>query len=237
MAKSPLILLIDGHALIFVAYNALKVPMTLASTGEPIGAVYGFMNSFLRIISDFQPTHCAIAFDRREPTFRHELFDQYKANRPPTPEDLPAQVDLVKEMMRAFEVPIFDAKGFEADDVLGTLSHQSDNSDMDSVIVTVDTDTLQLVSNKTRVYISTAFNRKIYDIEEVCKRYDGLTPEIVPDIKGLQGDTSDNIPGVPGVGIKTALKLLKQYATIDGVYENIDYSNHERIRNLLIKNS
>ena len=236
MAKSPLILLIDGHALIFVAYNALKVPMTLASTGEPIGAVYGFMNSFLRIISDFQPTHCAIAFDRREPTFRHELFDQYKANRPPTPEDLPAQVDLVKEMMRAFEVPIFDAKGFEADDVLGTLSHQSDNSDMDSVIVTVDTDTLQLVSNKTRVYISTAFNRKIYDIEEVCKRYDGLTPEIVPDIKGLQGDTSDNIPGVPGVGIKTALKLLKQYATIDGVYENIDNVVPERIRNLLIEN-
>ena len=236
MAKSPLILLIDGHALIFVAYNALKVPMTHASTGEPIGAVYGFMNSFLRIISDFQPTHCAIAFDRREPTFRHELFDQYKANRPPTPEDLPAQVDLVKEMMRAFEVPIFDAKGFEADDVLGTLSHQSDNSDMDSVIVTVDTDTLQLVSNKTRVYISTAFNRKIYDIEEVCKRYDGLTPEIVPDIKGLQGDTSDNIPGVPGVGIKTALKLLKQYATIDGVYENIDNVVPERIRNLLIEN-
>tara|TARA_Y100000590_G_scaffold228669_1_gene258010 strand:+ start:15841 stop:18639 length:2799 start_codon:yes stop_codon:yes gene_type:complete len=236
MANSPLILLIDGHALIFVAYNALKMPMTLSSTGEPIGAVYGFMNSFLRIISDFQPTHCAIAFDRREPTFRHDLFDQYKANRPPTPEDLPAQVELVKGLMKAFKVPIFDAKGFEADDVLGTLCSQSDDSNLDSVIVTVDTDTLQLVSNKTKVYISTAFNRKIYDIEEVNKRYDGLSPELVPDIKGLQGDTSDNIPGVPGIGIKTALKLLKQYKTIDGVYENISDVAPERIKNLLIKN-
>ena len=236
MAKSPLILLIDGHALIFVAYNALKMPMTLASTGEPIGAVYGFLNSFLRIISDFQPTHCAIAFDRREPTFRHEMFDQYKATRPPTPEDLPAQIELVKKMMSAFNVPIFDSKGFEADDVLGTLSSQCDNSGIDSLIVTVDSDTLQLVSDKTRVYISTAFNRKIYNIEEVSKRYDGLTPEIVPDIKGLQGDSSDNIPGVPGVGIKTALKLLKQYATIEGVYKNIDEVVPERIRNLLIQN-
>ena len=234
--KSPLILLIDGHALIFVAYNALKIPMTLSSTGEPIAAVYGFINSFLRIISDFHPTHCAIAFDRREPTFRHELFEDYKANRPPTPEDLPRQIELVKEMMAVFNIPMYDSKGYEADDVLGTLSSQSENSGIDSLIVTVDTDTLQLVSNKTKVYISTAFNRKIYDIEEVSKRYEGLKPEIVPDIKGLQGDTSDNIPGVPGVGIKTALKLLKQYATVEGVYENIDEVIPERIRNLLIQN-
>ena len=236
MAKRPLILLIDGHALVFVAYHALKMPMSLASTGEPIGAVYGFINSFLRIISDFKPSHCAIAFDRREPTFRHKLFDQYKANRPPTPEDLPKQIELIKKLMNAFSIPIYDSKGYEADDVLGTLSSQSDHFGMDSLIVTVDTDILQLVSNNTKVYISTAFNRKIYDIEEVSKRYEGLKPEIVPDIKGLQGDASDNIPGVPGVGIKTALKLLKQYSTVEGIYENIDEVIPERIQNLLLQN-
>jgi len=236
MAKRPLILLIDGHALVFVAYHAIKMPMNLPSTGEPIGAVYGFINSFLRIISDFEPSHCAIAFDRREPTFRHELFDQYKANRPPTPEDLPKQIDLIKKLMHVFNIPIYDSKGYEADDVLGTLSSQSERFGMDSLIVTVDSDTLQLVSKNTKVYISTAFNRKTYDIEEVSKRYDGLKPEIVPDIKGLQGDASDNIPGVPGIGIKTALKLLKQYSTIEGIYENINEVTPERIQNLLLQN-
>lgn len=234
--RQSLLLLIDGHALVFVAYNVFKMPMSLASTGEPIGAVYGFMNSFLKIISDFEPTHCAIAFDRPEPTFRHKLFHQYKANRPPTPPDIPSQVELVKKLMSAFKIPVYDAKGYEADDVLGTLCAQSEKAGIDSVIVTVDTDILQLVSNKTRVYISTAFNRKIYDLEAVANRYEGLHPEIVPDIKGLQGDSSDNIPGVPGVGIKTALKLLKEYKTVEQLYENIDRVTPQRIQQLLITN-
>ncbi len=220
--RAPLLLLIDGHALVFVAYYALKELMTVRSTGEPIGAVYGFLNSFIKTVSDFQPTHCVVAFDPPGPTFRHEHYAEYKAHRPPTPPDLPGQVARVKEMLGAFSIPIVEVAGFEGDDVLGTLADQAERQGMDNVILTVDTDALQLVSPRTRVYVSTVFNRKVYDVGAVEARYDGLGPHVVADIKGLEGDTSDNIPGVPGVGRKTAIKLLKQFGTVEGIYEHID---------------
>ncbi len=220
--RRPLLLLIDGHALVFVAYYALKEPMTVRSTGEPIGAVYGFLNSFIKTIADFEPTHCVVAFDPPGPTFRHEHFSDYKAHRPPTPPDLPGQVVRIKEMLGTFDIPIVEAPGFEGDDVLGTLASQSEAEGMDTLILTVDTDALQLVSPHTRVYVSTAFNRKVYDVATVEARYDGLGPDRVADIKGLEGDTSDNIPGVRGVGRKTAIKLLTQFGTVEGIYEHID---------------
>jgi DNA polymerase I len=220
--RRPLLLLIDGHALVFVAYFALREPMTVRSTGEPIGAVYGFLNSFIKTITDFAPSHCVVAFDPPGPTFRHEHYDEYKAHRPPTPPDLPGQVTRVKEMLGAFDIPIVEVPGFEGDDVLGTLSAQAEAQDVDTVILTVDTDTLQLVSPHTRVYVSTAFNRKVYDVAAVEARYDGLGPDRVADIKGLEGDTSDNIPGVRGVGRKTAIKLLHQFGTVEGIYEHLD---------------
>jgi DNA polymerase-1 len=220
--RPPLLLLIDGHALVFVAYFALREPMTVRATGEPIGAVYGFLNSFIKTVTDFGPSHCVVAFDPPGPTFRHDHYSEYKAHRPPTPPDLPGQIDRVKEMLRAFDIPIVEAPGFEGDDVLGTLSAQAEAKGVDTVIMTVDTDALQLVSPQTRVYVSTAFNRKVYDVAAVEARYDGLGPDRVADIKGLEGDTSDNIPGVRGVGRKTAIKLLHQFGTVEGIYEHLD---------------
>lgn len=220
--RAPLLLLIDGHALVYVAYNALKEPMTVRGTGEPIGAVYGFLNSFIKTVNDFQPSHCVVAFDPPGPTFRHEHFAEYKAHRPPTPPDLPGQIDRVKQMMAAFDIPIVEAPGFEGDDVLGTLSQQAEDQGIQSLILTVDTDALQLVSPHTRVYVSTVFNKKVFDVEAVEARYEGLGPDRVADIKGLEGDTSDNIPGVAGVGRKTAIKLLTRFGTVEGIYEHID---------------
>jgi DNA polymerase-1 len=220
--RRPLLLLIDGHALVFVAYFALREPMTVRSTGEPIGAVYGFLNSFIKTVADFKPSHCVVAFDPPGPTFRHDHYSEYKAHRPPTPPDLPGQIDRVKEMLGAFDIPIVELPGFEGDDVLGTLSAQAEAQDVDTVIMTVDTDALQLVSPHTRVYVSTAFNRKVYDVAAVEARYDGLGPDRVAEIKGLEGDTSDNIPGVRGVGRKTAIKLLHQFGTVEGIYEHLD---------------
>ncbi len=221
-APRPLLLLVDGHALVFVAYNALKEPMTVRSTGEPIGAVYGFANSFLKTLSDFRPTHCAVAFDPPGPTFRHDHFPEYKAHRPPTPPDLPAQVDKVKEFVSAFGIPIYEKAGYEADDVIGTLSLQAEERDIDTLILTVDTDALQLVSERTRVYVSTSFNKRVFDVDAVRNRYEGLGPDLVADIKGLEGDKSDNVPGVPGVGRKTAIKLLTEFGSVEGIYERIE---------------
>ena len=220
--RPPLLLIIDGHALVYVAYHAIKEPMTVRSTGEPIGAVYGFLNSFIKTLSDFKPTHCVVAFDPPGPTFRHRRFADYKAHRPPTPPDLPGQIQRVKEMMEAFAIPLVEKEGFEADDVLGTLAAQAEERGIDTLILTVDTDALQLVSAHTRVYVSTAFNRKVYDVAAVEARYEGLGPDRVADIKGLEGDTSDNIPGVPGVGRKTAIKLLTLFGTVEGIYDHID---------------
>ena len=221
-APDPLLLLVDGHALVFVAYNALKEPMTVRSTGEPIGAVYGFANSFLKTLSDFRPTHCAVAFDPPGPTFRHDYYPDYKAHRPPTPPDLPAQVERVKQLIGAFGIPIYELEGYEADDVIGTISRQAEECGIDTLILTVDTDALQLVSKRTRVYVSTAFNRRVFDIDAVRDRYEGLGPDRVADIKGLEGDKSDNVPGVPGVGRKTAIKLLTEFGSVEGIYERIE---------------
>ena len=228
--RPPLLLLIDGHALIFVAYTAMREPMTVRSTGEPVGAVYGFANSLIKTLSDFQPTHCAVAFDPPGPTFRHERYAGYKAHRPPTPPDLPGQIERVRQMVRAFGFPVYEQAGFEADDVLGTLCRQAEEQDVDSLILTVDTDALQLVSERTRVYVSTAFNRRVYDPGEVRERYGGLGPEAVADIKGLEGDKSDNIPGVAGVGRKTAIKLLAEFGSVEGIYERIEEVAPERLR-------
>ncbi len=219
---APLLLLVDGHALAFVAYNALREPMTVRSTGEPVGAVYGFANSLLKTISDFRPTHCMVAFDPPGPTFRHESYPDYKAHRPPTPPDLHLQVERIRQLVGASGLPMPELAGYEADDVLGTLSLRAEEAGVDTLILTVDTDALQLVSPRTRVYVSTAFNRKVYDVDAVRKRYDGLGPEVVVDIKGLEGDKSDNIPGVAGVGRKTAIRLLTEFGTIEGIYERID---------------
>lgn len=235
--RKPLLLLIDGHAMVYRAWYAIQQPMNVSTTGEEVRGVYGFLNTFLRTLADWDPTHCAISFDLSKPTFRHKVFDEYKAQRPPSPPELRAQFPHVRKIMEAFGVPIFEQEGYEADDVLGTLCRIADEKGIETILVTGDTDELQLVSSRVRVLLTHGASKKnIYGIEEVRQRYEGLGPDLVADIKALQGDPSDNIPGVPGVGKKTAIRLLSDYGSIEGIYQNLNKVTPPRIQQSLREN-
>ena len=238
LKEKPLLILMDGHALVHRAWHAMiEQPLNVSSTGEDVRAVYGFLNAFLRSLSDLTPTHCAIAFDLPAPTFRHIEFKEYKAQRPPTPPELRGQFDRVRQLMKAFDVPIFEVEGFEADDVLGTLCRQAEQQEIETLVLTGDTDTLQLVSPWVRVLLSYSVQKRtIYDVTAVRERYGGLGPEAVADIKALQGDTSDNIPGVPGVGAKTAIKLVSEFGSVEGIYESLAQVTPPRIQKNLEDN-
>ena len=235
--RKPLLLLMDGHAMVYRAFHAIPEPLNVSKTGEEVRAVYGFLNAFLRALLDWNPTHCAIAFDLPVPTFRHKEFAEYKAQRPPPPPELRPQFARVKDFMTAFGVPIFDKAGFEADDVLGSLCRQAEEQQVDTVVLSGDSDLLQLVSPYVKVVLSYSVQRTtVYDVEKVEERYGGLGPETVPDIKALTGDSSDNIPGVPGVGSKTAVKLLNQFASLDGIFERLDEVSPPRAQQSLRDN-
>ena len=237
MDNQKLLMLIDGHALVYRAWYAIPNPLTIPSTGQDVRGVYGFINSFIKSITEWHPSHCAIAFDLPTPTFRHTQYPAYKAQRPESPEDLRAQFPWIKKLMQVFSIPIFEAEGYEADDILGTLSNQAQAQNIQTIILTGDTDTLQLVSPFTRVVLNRGIqDRTIYDIEAVENRYGGLKPWQQPDVKGLQGDPSDNIPGVPGIGVKTAIKLIQEFESIDNLYNNIEKVTPQRIKNLLSAN-
>ena len=219
----PLLMLMDGHALVHRAWHAIREPLTVSATGEDVRGVYGFVNSFIRSLQDWEPTHCAIAFDLPAPTFRHERYKDYKAHRPPTPPELRSQFERVRQLIDAFEVPVYQCEGYEADDVLGTLCRQAEEQEIETVILTGDSDTLQLVSPWVRVFMSSSVQQaKVYDVAGVKDRYGGLGPEAVADIKALQGDSSDNIPGVPGVGVKTAVNLVSKFGDIEEIIAHVD---------------
>ena len=235
--NKSLLILIDGHALIHRAFHAIQQPLTISTSGEDVRGVYGFTNAFIRALSELKPTHVAITFDLSAPTFRHKMFDEYKAHRPPTPPELRTQFDRVRQVMSTFEVPIYELEGFEADDLLGTLSHQAEETNLSTVILTGDSDTLQLVSGTTRVFMNSSFQKSsIYDINAVKERYGGLGPEFVSEIKALQGDSSDNIPGIPGIGIKTAIKLLSDFGSIQGIYDHLEEVTPPRAKKNLAEN-
>lgn len=224
MAKEekPLLLLFDGNALVHRAFHALP-PLTQPMTGELVNAVYGFASTLLKVFADFKPTHWAVAFDRPTPTFRHEMFEEYKAQRPATPEELKSQIKKVHQLVEAFHIPVFEIDGFEADDVLGTLSKQADEQGIETIIVTGDNDMLQTVLPRVKALAPRrSFTDTIlYDEEAVEQKY-GIKPEQLPDLKALVGDVSDNIPGVPGVGEKTATKLLQQYGSLQRIYDHLE---------------
>lgn len=230
----PVLILFDGHALIHRAFHALP-PLNTSKTGEPTGAVYGFVRMLLKAVQEFQPTHWAIAFDRSTPTFRHVLFEEYKAQRPKAPDELIAQIGRVKEIVEALNIPAFELDGYEADDILGTLVDRANEQGLDVLIMTGDADTMQLVSPNTRVLVpQKAFGDvTLYDEAAVQQRY-GVRPAQIPDFKGLKGDPSDNISGVPGIGDKTAKLLLEQFGSIEGIYEHIDEVTPDRIREALL---
>lgn len=223
MEERSVLMLLDGHALVHRAWHAIQQPLNVSSTGEDVSAVFVFLNSFIRSVQDWKPTHCAVAFDLPAPTFRHVRFREYKAHRPPTPPELRSQFDRVRQLVEAFGIPVYQCEGYEADDVLGTLCRQAEEQDVDTIILTGDTDTLQLVSPRVRVSLaSSAQKLSLYDVAGVQERYDGLGPDAVADIKALQGDSSDNIPGVPGIGIKTAITLVRQFGDVEQIIAHVD---------------
>jgi DNA polymerase-1 len=235
-AQRPLLMVMDGHAMVYRAWFALQSarPMTVRQTGEDVRGVYSFTTTFFKTLNNLKPTHVAIVFDPPGKTFRDERYDEYKAGRPPAPSELIQNLGRVKEVMKAFDVPIFQVDGYEADDVLGTIAHEVEAQGVDTIIVTGDSDTLQLVTEHTKVLLTTGFgDTKVYDVARVKERYDGLEPDQQRDVKALTGDTSDNIPGVPGVGIKTAVKLIQQFGSAENMLERLDEITPPRIQGLV----
>ena len=223
--REPLLMIMDGHAMVHRSFRAISTQrhLTVNATGEDVTGVYGFANVFLRALNEWNPAYCAIAFDLSAPTFRHKQFPEYKGQREATPEELRPQFGRVKQLMASFGVPVFELEGWEADDVIGTLAAQAEKIGMDSVILTGDRDTFQLISPKVRVDLASSIqDRKVYDEAALMERYSGLTAAQQTDFKALLGDTSDNIPGVPKVGEKTAITLLNDYQNLEGIYEHLE---------------
>ena len=215
MAQNNRLLLIDANSIVHRAYHAL--PNLMTSKGEHTGAIYGFLTIFLRIVAELSPTHVAAAFDLKAPTFRHRLYAPYKGTRKPMDAELAEQFEPLKELLALMRVPVVSKEGYEADDILGTLSAHTDD---DTVILTGDRDSFQLVSPTTRIYWTKKGVSDVEVIDLARLAADGFTPQSFIDYKALRGDPSDNIPGVPGVGEKTAKALLEQYKTLDEVLDH-----------------
>jgi DNA polymerase-1 len=212
--------LIDGNSLINRAFYALP-PLTNAA-GQPTNAVYGLTNMLLRLMEDYSPDQILVAFDLSGPTFRHEQFEEYKAHRTGMPDDLRSQIPVMKELLDKMGIRRIELQGYEADDLLGTAAKQGEREGCKVFVVTGDRDAFQLISPQTAVLFTKRgiTETELVDEEKLLKDY-GVTPSQVIDLKGLMGDSSDNIPGVPGIGEKTALKLLASYKSIEGVYANL----------------
>ena len=230
---TPTLLLIDGHSLAYRAY--FSFPANLTFEGKPINAVFGFASMLMSVIEKCKPTHLAVCFDRKEPTFRHDFYEAYKGHRAPAPDDFVVQMPILEAIVSRLGVCRLDHVGYEADDLLGTLSRMADEQEMKTLILTGDRDSFQLVS----AHVHVLMNRRgvseldLFDPEAVKEKYQ-LVPEQLIDLKALQGDASDNIPGVKGIGEKSASKLMIQYGSLDAVYANIDDVKPDRVRNALM---
>lgn len=222
--KRKTLVLIDGHAIIHRAFHAVPEGLS-TSKGEVVNATFGFTSILIKALTDLKikPDYLAVTFDRPTPTFRHEQYAAYKAHRPTLPETMRPQFGRVREVVEAFNIPIYEKDGYEADDVLGTLSVQATQLGVDTIIFTGDMDTLQLVNDHVHALVAKrGISEAVeYDEAAVIARY-GFPPEKLPDFKGLVGDTSDNIPGVPGIGEKTASKLIADYGDLEGILAHLD---------------
>lgn len=219
--KKEKFVIIDGNSLANRAFYA--IPLLSNSKGIITNAAYGFTNMLMKIFADEKPDYLAVAFDKGRVVFRHEEFVQYKAHRKGMPDELRPQMDLIKDILQAMNVAIYEQEGYEADDLIGTMVKWAEEHNWENLIVTGDRDALQLVSEKTRVLLTRKgiSEMEVFDLQAIKDKY-SLTPEQIIDLKGLMGDASDNIPGVPGVGEKTALKLLAQYGSIENIFNNLD---------------
>ena len=228
MEKSPkTLVLLDSHAIIHRAYHAL--PDFVSSKGQPTGALYGIVTMLLKIITDLKPDYIVACYDLPQKTFRHEAYDAYKAGRAKTDDALVEQIIFSREIFKAFNIPIYDAPGFEADDILGTIATHIHNEKLSVIIASGDMDTLQLVhGNHIKVFtLKKGINDTIlYDEKAVVERF-GFKPKLLPDYKGLRGDPSDNIIGIKGIGEKTAETLIKNFGTIESIYKKLKAKNGE----------
>lgn len=221
MSDARKLVLIDANGLVYRAFFAL--PYFTTSKGRPTNAVYGFTNMLLKILDEEQPGFIAAAFDKAAPTFRHTQFKEYKATRQRMPDDLRPQIQTTKEILEALGIPIFEVAGYEADDVLGTMARRAAGERFEVLIVTGDLDMLQLIETNIRVMVTSRgiSETTVYDREKFLSRF-SFDPARLPDYKGLKGDTTDNIPGVPGVGDKTAAQLIQQFGAVEDLFEHLD---------------
>jgi DNA polymerase-1 len=228
--KNPSLYLIDGNSYVYRAFYAIRGLTT--SSGLPTNAVFGFVNMLLKVIKDKSPDLLAIAFDPKGPTRRHIEYKEYKAHRPPMPKDLIPQIPFIHKLVEAFRIPVFMIEGQEADDVIATLARKAETDGMHVTIVTGDKDILQLVGPHIRVYDT--LKEKVYGPKDVEERY-GVPPDRMVEIMGLMGDAADNIPGIPGIGEKTAQALIKQYGTIDNLLAHRHEISKPKLKQSLIE--
>jgi len=228
------LVLIDGNSIMNRAfYGIMGSKMLMTEDGTYTNAVYGFLAILFKIYEDLNPEYMAVAFDLKAPTARHKMYEGYKANRHGMPDELAAQMPIIKEVLRNMNITIIEKEGYEADDVLGTLSIRGEKEGLDVTILSGDRDTFQLTSDKITVRIPRTKMGKTevedFDKTKIIETY-GLEPKQLIEVKGLQGDTSDNIPGVPGVGEKTALSIIKEYGSIENLYKELEEGKAETIK-------
>ncbi len=230
------LMIIDGHSILNRAF--FGIPTLTDSKGRHTNAVYGFLNILFKLIEDHKPGYLAVAFDEHVPTFRHEIYKDYKGTRKPMMPELKEQVPLMKEMLKAMDVPVFSIPGIEADDILGTISRKATEKGIPVYIISGDRDLLQLATDTVRVCIpktkATGTEVEYYYADDVREKY-GVSPIEFIDMKAIMGDSSDNIPGVAGIGEKGASKLIGEFHSIENIYDHIEDVKPERTKKLLIE--
>ncbi|MCP4746772.1 MAG: DNA polymerase I [Desulfobacteraceae bacterium] len=228
--KNNVVYLIDGSAYVYRAFHAIRELTN--SKGQPTNAVFGFTRMLIKLIQECNPEYAAMFFDTKGPTFRHELYDDYKANRPPMPNELAAQIPYIKKVTQGFRIPVLEKAGFEADDLIGTFARLLADKEFNVIMVTGDKDYLQLVNE--RVSLWDPMKEKQTDLDTVWQAYQ-LKPEQIVDMMGLTGDSADNVPGVPSIGPKTALKLIQAYGSMETLYDQLDAITAKKQRENLVE--
>ena len=215
------LILIDGNSLLFRAYFAMRPMVT--SKGMHTQGVFAFVNMLNKIIADYEPSHIAVAFDMKGGTFRHDVYKEYKAGRLKTPPELLSQIPMMHEVLEALNIAVIEIPQYEADDIIGTIAAKAEADGLDTLVISGDKDELQLVGPHVNVLINKRGMSEfdLYDVDAMKERY-GLTPKQFIDLKGLMGDSSDNIPGVPGIGEKKGIALLEQYGSLENLIDHAD---------------
>ncbi|KGG81206.1 DNA polymerase I [Caloranaerobacter azorensis H53214] len=228
-------MVIDGNSLLHRAFHAL--PPLQTKDGIYTNGVYGFLTMLNKIVEEYSPEYICVVFDKKVPTFRHKEYTEYKANRAKTPDELIMQFDILKDVLKKLNITTLEIDGFEADDIAGTLASIGEKEGLETILVTGDKDYLQLATENIKVLITRKgiTNLEIYDEQTVKEKY-GINPNQLIDLKGLMGDKSDNIPGVPGIGEKTGIKLIKEFGSLEGIYENLESISGKKLKERLIEN-